>query len=49
MQKRNIYTRTERRANRLGARETERVCVCERQRVAENRVGIIVKWPLESD
>ncbi len=31
-QKRHIYTRTERRGNRLGARETERESVCERDR-----------------
>ncbi len=45
MQQRHIYTQMERRENRLGARETEREreCVCERQRVAENRVGIRCK------
>ncbi len=34
-QKPHIYTQTERRGNRLGAGETERVC--ERQSLAENR------------
>ncbi len=43
MQKRHIYTQTEKRGNRLGARETERERVRERQRVAENRVGIRCK------
>ncbi len=42
-QKHHIYTQTERRENRLGARETEREYVCERQRVAENRVGACCK------
>jgi hypothetical protein len=40
-QKRHIYTQTERRGNRLGTRETERVC--ERWRVAEDRVGVRCK------
>ncbi len=42
-QKRQIYTQTERRGNRLGAGKTERERVCERWRVAENRVGVHCK------
>jgi hypothetical protein len=42
-QKRHIYNRTERRGNRLGAGETKRESVCERQSSAENRVGIHCK------
>ena len=42
-QNHHIYTQTERRGNRLGARETERESVCERQSSAENRVGICCK------
>ncbi len=45
MKDRHIYTRTERRGNRLAAGETEREREreCERQRVAENRVGVHCK------
>ncbi len=42
-QKRHIYIQTERRGNRLGTRETERECVCERRREAGNKVGIRCK------
>ncbi len=41
MQKHRIYTQMERRGNRLGGGETE--SVCERQRVAKNRVGVCCK------
>jgi hypothetical protein len=41
MQKHHIYARTERRGNRLGARETE--SVCERHSMAENRVDVCCK------
>jgi hypothetical protein len=48
-QKRHVYTRTERRGNRLGARETER----ERERVRDGEwlkieLVSVVKWQLES-
>jgi hypothetical protein len=36
----HIYTQTERKGKGLAARETERECVCERQRVAENRLSV---------
>jgi hypothetical protein len=39
----HIYTRTERRGKGLAAKETERECVCKRQRVAENRVSFYGK------
>ncbi len=46
----HIYSRTERRGKGLAAGETERECVCERQRVGENRVSLLCKKrPLESD
>ncbi len=49
-QKRHIYTRTERRGNRLGAVETERESVRESGRIAENKVGVrCKKRPLGSD
>ncbi len=37
-----IYSRTERRGNRLVARETERVCVCDLA-LPENVVGVSCK------
>ncbi len=40
---RHIYTQTERRGNGLDPRETERVCVCKRRRMAESRVGVRCK------
>ena len=40
---RHIYTRTERRGKGLADGETERESVRERQRVAENRVGVRCK------
>ncbi len=47
MRNRHIYTRTERRGKGLAAgeteRERERERVCERWRVAENRVGVHCK------
>ncbi len=36
-----------RRGNRLDAGERERVCVCERRRVVENRVGVHCKMAVE--
>jgi hypothetical protein len=36
----HIYIQMERRGKGLAARETERECVCERRRVAENGVSI---------
>jgi len=42
-QQRHIYTPMERRGKGLAARETERERVCERQRVAENGVGVRYK------
>jgi hypothetical protein len=38
-----FYTQTDRRGKRLAARETERERECERQRVAENGVGVCCK------
>jgi len=43
-QKHHIYLYpNERRGNRLGARETERECVCEWWRVAEKKLASVVK------
>jgi hypothetical protein len=39
----HIYTQTERRGKGLAAGGTERESVCERWRVAENRVGVRCK------
>jgi hypothetical protein len=39
----HIYTQTERRGKGLAAGETERESVCERRRVAANRVGVRCK------
>ncbi len=52
MQKRHIYTRRERRGNRLGAGETEREreCVCERDgEWLKIELASVVKWLLESN
>ncbi len=43
MQQHHIYTQTERRGKGLAAGETGRESVCERQRVAENGVGVRCK------
>ncbi len=40
MESGHIYIQTERRGKGLAAGETERECVCERQRVAENGVSV---------
>ncbi len=39
----SFYTSTERRGKGLAPGETERECVCERRRVAENGVGVCSK------
>jgi hypothetical protein len=39
----HIYTQTERKGKGLANGKTERECVCERRRVAENRVGVRCK------
>ncbi len=49
-QKHHIYTRMERRENRLGTRETERESVCVRDgEWLKIELASVVKWPLGSD
>ncbi len=41
-----IYSRTERRGNRLVARETERECVCATELCRKKYLASVEKWPL---